>query len=260
MGAVISLLIILSLSLLITRIAAIILSLTGLSKEAASFQARSAFTGVGFTTSESEWLVDHPVRRKIIKTLMLIGNVGIVSGMGSLVLSFLDVDQQEVSKLLRLGIILAAILLMWLLSRSDFLEKQLYKLVVYFLKKYSSIKVYDYNHILNLKGPYEISELKVDEGSWLANESLRNLRLNDEGVTILSIRRSDGNYMGVPDADTKIERGDRLVVYGREDNLKELSKRKDGLKGEEARNEAKEKQEEVKEEQEEQEEKRKESS
>jgi len=38
------------LSLLITRIATIALSVTGLSRETARFQARSAFTGVGFTT------------------------------------------------------------------------------------------------------------------------------------------------------------------------------------------------------------------
>ena len=35
---------------------------TGTSSELARFQARSAFTGVGFTTSEAESVVLHPVR------------------------------------------------------------------------------------------------------------------------------------------------------------------------------------------------------
>ena len=47
-------------SLLVTRVAAIALSVTGLSRESARFQARSAFTGVGFTTSEAESVVNHP--------------------------------------------------------------------------------------------------------------------------------------------------------------------------------------------------------
>ena len=45
MIAVVSLLFILSMSLLITRIATVALQLTGLSKESARFQARSAFSG-----------------------------------------------------------------------------------------------------------------------------------------------------------------------------------------------------------------------
>jgi len=61
MVSVIVLLIILTLSILITRIATVALTLTGLSRDSARFQARSAFLGVGFTTIESESVVRHPV-------------------------------------------------------------------------------------------------------------------------------------------------------------------------------------------------------
>ena len=50
----ISLFVIVTLSALITRVAAIALAHTGLSTESARFQARSAYTGTGFTTGESE--------------------------------------------------------------------------------------------------------------------------------------------------------------------------------------------------------------
>ena len=79
MAPIISLLIILTLSILITRIATVALVVTGLSREAARFQARSAYTGVGFTTDESEKVVNHPVRRKILLVLMLLGNAGIIT-------------------------------------------------------------------------------------------------------------------------------------------------------------------------------------
>lgn len=75
---IISLLIVISLSILLTRIATVALTLTGLSREAARFQARSALTGTGFTTAEAEKAVGHPVRRRIILFLMLLGNAGIV--------------------------------------------------------------------------------------------------------------------------------------------------------------------------------------
>ena len=54
MVALASLLIFVALTLLINHIATVALSLTGLSREVARFQARSAFTGVGFTTNEAE--------------------------------------------------------------------------------------------------------------------------------------------------------------------------------------------------------------
>ena len=77
MVAIISLFIVLVMSLLVTRIAAMALMLTGLSRETAVFQARSAFTGVGYTTTESEEIVSHPVRRRIVLILMLLGNLGV---------------------------------------------------------------------------------------------------------------------------------------------------------------------------------------
>lgn len=85
---IIAFFVVLSLSLIITRIATIALALTGLSEEAARFQARSAFTGTGFTTSEAEKVVNHPVRRRIIILLMVARSAGLVSIVISLVLSF----------------------------------------------------------------------------------------------------------------------------------------------------------------------------
>ncbi|MEL7419682.1 MAG: potassium transporter TrkA, partial [Cyanobacteria bacterium J06555_3] len=74
MPALISVLVAITLSLLITRIATEALTLTGLSRTSARFQARSAFTGTGFATSESEAIVKHPLRRRIIMWLMFLGN------------------------------------------------------------------------------------------------------------------------------------------------------------------------------------------
>ena len=57
MAAIASLLIVLTMSLLVTRIAAMALMLTGMSREAARVQARSSFTGVGYTTREAKEIV-----------------------------------------------------------------------------------------------------------------------------------------------------------------------------------------------------------
>jgi len=75
---VVSLLVVLVMSLIITRVATVALALTGMTQQSARFQARSALTGAGFTTTESERVVNHPVRRRVIMALMLMGNTGLV--------------------------------------------------------------------------------------------------------------------------------------------------------------------------------------
>ena len=93
MVAIISLLIVIILSVLVTRVAAIALIHTGLSKESARFQSRSAFTGAGFTTNESESVVNHPVRRRILMLLILLGSAGVISVISSLILSLISVEE-----------------------------------------------------------------------------------------------------------------------------------------------------------------------
>ena len=63
-------------SMLFTRLTTGALIATGTPSGVARFQARSAFTGAGFTTVEAENVVNHPVRRRIIFTSMLVGNLG----------------------------------------------------------------------------------------------------------------------------------------------------------------------------------------
>ncbi len=88
---------------MITRGATVALTLTGLSAEAARFQARSALTGTGYTTSETEKVVDHPLRGGIGMVLMLLRSAGFVSILISLLLSFIEGEADSVDRLPRLA-------------------------------------------------------------------------------------------------------------------------------------------------------------
>lgn len=85
---IIALLTVLGLSLFITRLATIALTMRGLSSQSASFQTRSAFTGTGFTTRESEHIAKHTVRRRIIMLLMILRSAGLVTVIIAVILSF----------------------------------------------------------------------------------------------------------------------------------------------------------------------------
>ncbi len=230
MAALISFFVILIISLTIVRVAAIMLELTGISPDMAQFQSRSAFTGSGFTTRESETIVNHPVRRKIISSLMLIGNIGFVTFVSSLVLSFLTISSTE-KAYLTFGILFGGLLLLFLISRSKLLNRILHRIIEKLLKRWRKIYVYDYESLLNLAGDFEVITIQVKPDSWMADATLAELKLSDEGVLVLAIRRSDGYFLGSPRGETVLYINDEVIAYGREASLKNLNDRRKGSEG-----------------------------
>ncbi|ASJ11301.1 potassium transporter TrkA [Thermococcus sp. P6] len=219
--------------MLIVRIGAIALEMTGLSKDVASFQAQSAFSGAGFTTNESEYVVSNPVRRRIIRTLIFLGSAGITSAIATLLLTFVGKTGEETINSL---IILAlSLIVLYITFTSKRVERLMRRWIKRFLNRaFPELRVYDYHQLLGLTKGYSISEVKVGPGSWMANKTLRELELNKEGVIVLGIyRKSDGGeiYIGAPRGDTLIKPGDVLVCYGPEEGLLRLSKRIKGPKG-----------------------------
>ncbi len=229
---IIAALTVLSLSMLITRIAAIALSLTGLSDEAARFQARSAFTGTGFTTAEAENVVDHPIRRRIIMMLMVARSAGFVSIIISIILSFGSEGAHELSRLYRLSWLIAGVAVLWMLARSKKVEKWLSSIIKKALNHWTDLEARDYAELLKLSGEYTVREIQVQEDDWVSNKKLGDCELHHEGILILGIYRHNGEYLGAPTLETAIEAGDTMILYGRAEALEDLDVRKAGAEGE----------------------------
>lgn len=247
MVAIVSLLLVLSLSILITRIATLALTHTGLSRQTAKFQAKSAFTGVGFTTSESEKVVNHPVRRRILLFIMLIGNAGIVTVIATFILGFVEANRTG-SVLLRVGMLAAGVTVLMSLAGSRWVDRRLSTWILRLLKKYTRMNVVDYASILHLAGEYSINELYIEEKDWMAGQTLMDLKLKDEGILVLGVTRKDGSFTGTPDGSTRIHPKDTLILYGRGDLVARLDRRRKGVGGNLAHAEAVREQEAVKEE------------
>lgn len=142
MIAIIGLFIILILALTVIRIGAIALELTGLSTDVAAFQAQSAFSGVGFTTSESESIVNHPVRRKIIRTLILFGSAGITTTIAALIVALIGLNSENLS--FNAPILAAGLCVIYFLSREKIVYRIIKKLIVHMLSKFKTLDIKDY--------------------------------------------------------------------------------------------------------------------
>lgn len=232
MIAIATVLVVMLVSLLITRVATIALTLTGLSRETARFQARSALSGTGFTTGESESVVGHPVRRRIVMALMLIGSAGLVTVIGTLVLSFAGTgDRQRVD---RVALLLAGLTVLWLLARSAWVDRQLSSVIVRALQRWTDLDTRDFGALLHLSARYAVVELAVRDGDWVANRTLDELELRDEGVVVLGITVADGTWIGSPTFELTVRRDDRIVAYGSRSRLAELDRRQAGPEGDRA--------------------------
>jgi hypothetical protein len=230
---VVTLLVVLTLVIVITRVATIALRTTGLSHEAARFQARSAFSGVGFTTTESEDIVSHPARRRIVLILMLLSSAGVVTTIATLLLSFAGTSGYG-QTVLRAVALIAGLLALSVVAASSWVDRHLSRLIERALARWTDLDVRDYVRLLHIRDDYSIAEIGIDKGEWLEGRPVGDLALEHEGVVVLAIHCADGRYVGAPTAPTPMRQGDTVVVYGRAAALDELQDRRADTAGERA--------------------------
>lgn len=76
--------------------------------------------------------------------------------------------------------------------------------------------------------------MQVEEDDWMADHTLAELSLHDEGISVLGIRRDDGRYIGSPTGRYYIRPNDVLLLYGRMSALSALDERHAGPGGDQA--------------------------
>jgi len=231
---VFTLLLLLVIFVLTVRSAIAALVMTGLSPQLAQLQAISAFTGVGFTTQESEEVVMHPLRRRILIWVMILGNAGFVSAASTLFLSFesantkLDGFQRFVLLLFGAGVI-------WIVGQSKWLDRGMFRLIGGALRRWSESENHEYHDLFGFGDTYVVRLVKVRRGDWVVGKQLKQVRLlENEGVKVIGIQRADGTHIGLPHGSTTIEAGDEVVLYGRHYRLEELLRDSAGDNGDDA--------------------------
>jgi hypothetical protein len=98
---------------------------------------------VGFTTKEAEMVVNHPVRRRIIRDLILAGNVGLTSALAALVVSMMQTEKSSQMLMMVLGVSVAVVLLLSL-SRVGWLQRLLDRMIHRALEHAGMVRALDY--------------------------------------------------------------------------------------------------------------------
>lgn len=231
MIAVFTFVLVVLISMLVVRGGAVALKLTGLSWDVASFQAQSAFTGAGYTTSESENIVSHPVRRRVIRAMMNLGSIGVSSTLVTVVVTFTTAgdDIQE-----RTYWMLGSLVFLVALIRTKVLDRIFIPIVTRYLMRSSTLQILDYEELLRMEKGFSVAQLTVEPDTWLLGGALKQLALNQEGILILNVRRRSGSVLAAPRPIIHLEPGDKILCYGLEGDLGLLAKRPSGPEGERA--------------------------
>lgn len=88
------------------------------------------------------------------------------------------------------------------------------------LKRVGIAHIRDYDYLLNLRDGYVVFDKEISEDHpWLGKTFAESLP-SDARIMVLGIYRVEGEFLGAPDKDSRVEEGDVLMVYGRDEDVK----------------------------------------
>lgn len=201
------------------EVLAIIFKITGLDIDKARFQIVSIITHTGFTTRESELIVQHPIRRKIASGLMILSYVGQATLISLIFTAFKD--RKNIVYMCIAAITLFFILAIILRNRyilnsfDSFLEKYIKRQMNYNKKR----KTID--EVLNLNSEFGVAEIHIEEGSSICGMTLKDAALKDKFIQVLNIDRGS-HIVHFPRATFEFQPADKIIVYGKIDSIKEF--------------------------------------
>jgi hypothetical protein len=201
----------LSIWLLVLWTGSISLEATGLERSKSRFQALSALTGTGFTTSQSEMIVEHPVRRRIITYLIFIGNTGIAAFIILLVLYARSgiAAPSMVLVGITLGVLVLIALFIWL-----GIVDRLTGLILKIAGRGQSTSSVTAGTLLRQPDDYAVVCLSLSSKSHMEGKKLEDMNLEQKNITVLSLERRD-NVIHYPKPDETLSPGDRILCYGK---------------------------------------------
>lgn len=211
MGAALTIAVLLMVSLLIIKVATVAMRLTGLPEPVARFQCISALTGTGFTTSEAEMIVNYPIRRRIVITLMVLGNFGLVSVASTFIVAFVDSGGRGEVILFQGLMILSAIIMTFVIMLNQTLDRYLSKITGRVLSKTTDIEQRGYHRILQISDGYSIVEHVYHNDNPTTFDAMEH-----NGLTLLAIQNPKSTHSIVVEPDHPIGPGDTLIYFGQD--------------------------------------------
>lgn len=210
--------------LIVVEIFTVLFRLTGLREDKARFQAVSCMTNSGFTTKESELILNSTARRHLARIMMIFGYLLAVTGVSILVNLFIRSSGDQINWW-TIVYSIAFLVIILVLTRSKWLIMRFDKLVERLARNKTKGAFCNNIRILEMFHEKLIAEVFVTcippeiVGKTLLEMNFRHTyKLN-----VLLIKRGNTIIDHVISSDQIIQ-GDRVLIYGSKKNIMELFK------------------------------------
>ncbi|MBB6674351.1 TrkA C-terminal domain-containing protein [Cohnella nanjingensis] len=196
--------------LFVIEIAVVLMWATGLEYPIARFQVVSLLTGTGFTTSESELILGHPVRRRVGIFLILFGAFSLAVVI-SCISTVLAPDFHLLPLSIGAGILFAILVVLRLPATKRYLSERLTRA----FQQTFELQELSIDEVLLCEEGDAFVDVPIGKRSRLAGQTLDQVCKELKDLNVLLIKRGT---VTIRDArmHTPLEAGDVLYIYGNE--------------------------------------------
>ncbi|OAH59683.1 hypothetical protein AWH48_00830 [Domibacillus aminovorans] len=208
--------------LLVIETSVIMFKFTGLEKPVSRYQVISMLTGTGFTTDESQLIIDHPIRRKISAFLILFGAFSL-----AVIISAITNMLSNDLRLTELLVINTVLLIILLIGKIPFLQNKFQRKFDYEMHKNLDISELPIKDALYLDENDVVTEVAIEEDSDLVGTEILDLFEKEEDIKLLFIKRGEINIRNTM-YNESIQAGDDLFLYGNKEEIEKKFLNKNG--------------------------------
>lgn len=211
-------LIYLTIILVVIEINTVLFTFTGLKKHIARFQVISMLTGTGFTTGESELIIDHPIRRRIGAFLILFGAFSL-----AVIISAISSILSDEFHTMKIGYV-AGVLVLFLFVLK--IGKVKNRLTVFFEHELeSNFELQDLtikDVFLKEKNDYLVEVPLHSSSTMIGGELIEKLN-SKEDINILLIKRGE-IIIRKERLNTELQAGDFILMFGDKEVIRSMFK------------------------------------
>ncbi|CAM3891960.1 TrkA C-terminal domain-containing protein [Mesobacillus thioparans] len=191
---------------------------TGLERKIARFQVISMLTGTGFTTGESELIIDHPVRRRLGAFLILFGAFSL-----AVIISAISKLLEDNFYTMEIGYVAGGLLVLLLVLRAPMVQHLIARKLKSELQENYELADLPISDVLLMEDDDEVREIALEEESRFADKKFDDIVDMGDDIILLFIKRGEINIRNKAH-ETKLEPGDVLVLYGNNPKIEEKFK------------------------------------
>lgn len=198
--------------LLVVEVLSIAFELTGVPYEKAKFQVITMVT-TGYSTKESEIIVQHPIRRKLALFAMIFTYVSNVTLFSIIV----NLTKSSITKSLIVKSLIVLIALLIFVKNRMKLEG---KIRNEFIKhRWFSVNRTNIYYLLSKNNGYGLYNLYIDKRFKFIGQTIQESPLKKMGIQVINIDKGN-KIIEFPEPSYKTEIGDNLLVYCKLNTIK----------------------------------------